>query len=360
MKRLLFLNLIGFAFLLSIFNCQKKDEAPAPVATFTMDKSSAEVDETITFTNTSQNATDYLWEFGDGATSSTKSPTHSYNSDGTFTVQLTATGEGGTNSSSKSISITYPPAVASFDMSDSVALEGVAISFSNTSANAASYSWDFGDGTSSTETNPSHSYSNIGIYTIELTVNGNGGDIQSTTSTVVIYNIVPGERIGEFILGDNMKTHVDKIEDQWANHFAIQMSNGEWLHLVTYDDTGIGFFITSNSSGLYETDIPDAIMASDPFECVTEKNISIGSTLAETQEAYGDPDNDSSSGNLSYTSTLGISFWADDNETLVEDIYITEPSASGRMSTDKIDVDEIISILKTSKSELINIRDFIK
>lgn len=78
---------------------------PPPVADFSKDKSEAAPGEIITFTNLSQNATSYTWDFGDGLSSSAQNPTHSYGAAGTYTVQLTATGPGGTHSTSQQISI---------------------------------------------------------------------------------------------------------------------------------------------------------------------------------------------------------------------------------------------------------------
>lgn len=43
----------------------------------------------VIFTNTSQYADNYLWNFGDNTTSSLMSPTHSYTANGTYTVSLT-------------------------------------------------------------------------------------------------------------------------------------------------------------------------------------------------------------------------------------------------------------------------------
>lgn len=43
----------------------------------------------IIFTNTSQYTDNYLWNFGDGTTSTSKSPTHAYLANGTYTVTLT-------------------------------------------------------------------------------------------------------------------------------------------------------------------------------------------------------------------------------------------------------------------------------
>ena len=57
-----------------------------PVADFEMD-----VDEfTITCTNMSEHAFSYLWDFGDGTTSTEENPVHTYAFAGTFTVDLMA------------------------------------------------------------------------------------------------------------------------------------------------------------------------------------------------------------------------------------------------------------------------------
>jgi len=58
-----------------------------PVANF----SNTNNNETFTFTNNSQNAVTYLWDFGDGNTDTQENPTHTYTSTGNFTVNLTVT-----------------------------------------------------------------------------------------------------------------------------------------------------------------------------------------------------------------------------------------------------------------------------
>lgn len=45
---------------------------------------------TVTFNNTSTSATSYLWDFGDGSTSTAKNPVHTYASEGSYTVKLSA------------------------------------------------------------------------------------------------------------------------------------------------------------------------------------------------------------------------------------------------------------------------------
>ena len=50
------------------------------------------VPATVNFINTSMNATNYQWDFGDGNTSTVSSPTHQYTASGTYTVKLIANG----------------------------------------------------------------------------------------------------------------------------------------------------------------------------------------------------------------------------------------------------------------------------
>ena len=53
----------------------------------------------VNFTNNSANATSYLWNFGDGNTSTDPNPSHIFNQVGTFTVSLTAIGADGCSDS---------------------------------------------------------------------------------------------------------------------------------------------------------------------------------------------------------------------------------------------------------------------
>jgi hypothetical protein len=57
------------------------------IANFT----STTVQQTVTFNNTSTNAATYLWDFGDGESSTLKNPIHTYADLGTYTVKLTST-----------------------------------------------------------------------------------------------------------------------------------------------------------------------------------------------------------------------------------------------------------------------------
>ncbi len=55
---------------------------------------------TVTLTNTTTNGVTYLWDFGDGQTSTAQSPTHTYATGGMFTITLTATNTNGSTTTS--------------------------------------------------------------------------------------------------------------------------------------------------------------------------------------------------------------------------------------------------------------------
>jgi len=180
MKKLNRYNLIVLLLAVQFSGC---DKAPVPTADFGMDKFSANVNETIYFINRSRDASSYSWKFGDGSTSNQENPTHIYSEYGTYTVELTATGEGGTNSVSKAISVVHPVPVADFLISTTEARVYDTIMFTNTSVNATSYFWDFDDGQTSTLENPKIIFSGVGQFLVELTASSEGGT--STASKVI-------------------------------------------------------------------------------------------------------------------------------------------------------------------------------
>ena len=99
-----------FSALVVISSCDKDDPVVVedPIASFQFEVSADNFLE-VSFTNFSQNAISYQWDFGDGNTSSEENPVHVYSAEGTYNVQLTATGEESkTATKTESISISDP------------------------------------------------------------------------------------------------------------------------------------------------------------------------------------------------------------------------------------------------------------
>ena len=89
-KILLFMILTGGVLLWSCSDDDDSTPPDLPDACFEISTSTAKAGDEITFTNCSENATIYVWDFGDGTISSEKDPVHTYTEGGTFTVRLLA------------------------------------------------------------------------------------------------------------------------------------------------------------------------------------------------------------------------------------------------------------------------------
>lgn len=93
----------------------KPDETP-PKANFAAIQSEGDGEawKEFTFTNASTSATDYVWDFGDGNTSTEFEPQHTFPGEGTFSVSLTASDAlGATDTQTQDIEVIEPepPAV---------------------------------------------------------------------------------------------------------------------------------------------------------------------------------------------------------------------------------------------------------
>src|SRR5207245_9956671 len=81
-----------------------------PVAGFTSSCTLLACNFTSTSSDPDGPIASYSWTFGDGATSATQNPSHSYGTGGNYTVTLTGTeNHGGTNSTSKTLSVDRSP-----------------------------------------------------------------------------------------------------------------------------------------------------------------------------------------------------------------------------------------------------------
>jgi len=130
----------------------------------------------------------YRWDFGDGNSSTSANPVHSYSANGTYSVTLRISDPTAcADSITKMAYITITSPQANFIMSDSIGFcPPLLVHFTDQSVNAQSVRWDFGDSTYSTELNPVHFYNYPGIYTVRLTATGVGGCTNYYEKTVTV------------------------------------------------------------------------------------------------------------------------------------------------------------------------------
>jgi len=155
-------------------------------ASFTYSPALPLTDQSIQFTDTSTGSpTAWLWNFGDGGTSSAQHPLHTYTTAGSKTVTLTVTNSNGSNATTRAVLIGTPLA-ASFSYSPTSPTAGRSMQFTDTSAGSpTSWLWNFGDGGTSSLQNPLHTYTTAGSKTVTLTVTNSAGS-KATTRTVTV------------------------------------------------------------------------------------------------------------------------------------------------------------------------------
>lgn len=176
-----------------------------PQVSFTASPISGTVPLTVTFANSSTGADSFSWQFGDGTTSTELLPTHVYTQTGSYTVTLTATGQGGIDTLSRADYITVNEASAPVQAAFSAFLVNgtvpLTVTFTNNSTGADSYLWGFGDGVTSTVTAPTYVYSQAGVYTVTLDATGLGGtDTLSRSNYITVTNpVIPITRTWQMI-----------------------------------------------------------------------------------------------------------------------------------------------------------------
>ena len=166
----------------------------------------------VQFTDLSSGApTSWYWDFGDRTTDETQNPSHIYTNPGAYSVRLTITGRGGTDSNLQIgyIVVDAPtpiptettatptgtvslPINAGFSGSPTTGTAPLTVTFTDTSTGSpTSWLWDFGDGSSSKlENPPPHRYPVPGTYTVSLTVTGTGGtNVRKLTDYITVNDV---------------------------------------------------------------------------------------------------------------------------------------------------------------------------
>ena len=242
----------------------------------------------------------WYWTFGDGYSSSSQNPSHTYNSWGDKNVCLTVNTDLGC---SKKICRTIhvkPLPTASF--SAPIVCLGDAMQFTNSShgnngATIVSNSWTFGDNSSSTETNPSHIYATAGTYTVRLTVTDSKGCVNSTSRTVRV-SPLPIANFTADIACLNSATHFQSTataqygsinQREWYFGDGGTATGGTVNH--TYADTGyfnVTHIVVTNY-GCRDTIISPVYVSPNPDANFSATTVCLGNptSFTDLSEDYG-------------------------------------------------------------------------
>lgn len=172
-----------------------------PVADFLADVTSG-CNATISFTDLSSapSGSSYLWDFGDGQTSTLQNPTHTYSTSGTYTVTLTVTSCSGNNTKTKTNYITISLPAAPTTTNDNICGAGTA----NLTASASGtlYWYDAASGGNQVATGTSYQptvsstttfyvenhIASASVYGGDLRSNTGGGYLSSTSKHYLIFD----------------------------------------------------------------------------------------------------------------------------------------------------------------------------
>lgn len=171
---------------------------PKPVVSFSVNDSIQCISgNSFVYTNltsiTSGSVSSYKWTFGDTATSTATSPSHSFADTGTYITKLVAvSNKGCKDSASKTMKVLNGPTV-SFTINDTdQCLTGNSFVYNSTAtANGGTitnYAWTFGNGNTSTAASPAaQTYATAGTYTVKLIITNSKGCIDSLSKTIYVY-----------------------------------------------------------------------------------------------------------------------------------------------------------------------------
>ncbi len=128
----------------------------------------------------------WAWDFGDGATATGVTATHTYAATGNYVITLTVLDTTGlTGSAEVTVSAIVPPppnqpptAAFTWTVADlTVSFDAIT---STDDKGVVSYAWDFGDGATGTGVQVTHTYATYGTKTVTLTV----ADLEGLTNSV--------------------------------------------------------------------------------------------------------------------------------------------------------------------------------
>lgn len=243
----------------------------------------------VVFTNTSENAVEYDWDFGNGETSKQKEPgTIAYSKPGDYDIELVIDPSNIDCADTFSTTITVRELpVADFDFKPEVC--NSVIQFENKSSNFTTSLWTFDRADTAQRLAPIWNFNTLGEKTVSLKVNDDLGCEDSTSQSLTIDSLSKAaftHRIdtcaGTLTLRNNS---VDAHKFDWQiNDEAISDKRNPGTWDILEGVTEINIQLTINDSSLCK----DSLIANIPFSPLTIEDIFVPNIVT----ANGDGKND--------------------------------------------------------------------
>ena len=244
-----------------------------PVANFNALQFGCSVPHAIAFNNLSSGGggLNFLWDFGDGDTSTVAFPTHVYTAFGPYTVTLIVSNNFGcADTFTRFNYINIQPIVPLFNASPTTICRGEAIQFSDQSlglTNTYSYSWDFGDGGTSTAQHPYYSYNTPGVFTATMTVISSLGCMDSFSQVITVLPGPVADFLGSPLVSCNAPLTVSFTDNSvdailWEWNFGDGSNSTQQNPTHTYTTDGsfdVTLTVTSLNGCAHSLTLPDYV-----------------------------------------------------------------------------------------------------
>ncbi len=214
-----------------------------PVPEFVMDKNEGCAPLQVQFYNSSSNAQSYVWDFGDGSTSTDTNPSHTFIDHGTFMVKLTAIGYCNKQKDILKPVYVYENPQVDFEISPDTASIDQIVIFDNKTVGGEFYLWDFGDGETSTDISPRKAYHSAGVYDVKLvatSINGCKDSLIKENAITIISDL--------FV---QFPTAFSPNDDGINDYFKPLMNYVKEAELYVYDRYGNVVFHTKDPEHVF-------------------------------------------------------------------------------------------------------------
>jgi len=210
------------------------------------------IGDTSFLNNTSAGFNNYLWLFGDGNSSTVKSPQHLYAQPGIYTVTLI--GYPCADTLRKTITVDSNSYIRFVTDKDHYCVGEGVICYPSYPPGASLLTWDFGDGTTGPGFQPKHGYDNPGTYVIHVRAQFRACADTSASDTVALHPY-PVVNIGAdtFMCPGGSPLQLQNLAQQTANNHHL-WNTGDTTTGITAFQPGIYFLTEENEYGCAVTD----------------------------------------------------------------------------------------------------------